>query len=595
MNEMISVSSVICNFLEKKGVKHVFLLSGGMMMNLLDALSKSEIIKYVCNHHEQASAIAAEAYSRITNNIGVCYATSGPGGTNTITGITGAWLDSIPVIFITGQSKLSLTIKGTGLNDIRALGNFDVNITEIVKPVTKYSVFIDKAEEILYQLEKAYFLATEGRPGPVLLDIPSDIQGMMVNEKDLAHFSIPPKIDFSIDKDFEKLFSLLKDSKKPLILGGHGIRVSGQVNRFRNLINKLNIPVVTTQLANDLMPYDADLYIGKVGLRGDRAGNFAVQSADLIITIGSSLNVPTTGYELEDFAPLAKKVVVDLDINVLKKNEKISNLQILSDTKTFLDYFEKIIPLYSCSEKHWIEQLQSWKEKFSVINEPHQRKDDEINTYHLVEVLSNILQEDEIIITDAGSLYYIIGQAFKPKQNQRVIVSGTLGAMGYALPAAVGACFAAPDKKVICLTGDGSMQLNVQELQTISTYQLNCKIIVINNGGYASIRNSQASFLNGHIAASSTDTGVEFPNWEKLADAYSILYMKENRYSNLPNFLKNLLAYKGPVFAEIIIPEQVNLLPAVASNRISDGSLKSNKLNEMSPPLSYDVLKNSNI
>ncbi|MDP3399238.1 MAG: thiamine pyrophosphate-binding protein [Bacteroidales bacterium] len=592
---MISVSTVISDFFESKGVKHVFLLSGGMMMHLIDSLSKSEKIKYVCNHHEQACAIASESYARIKTDIGVCYATSGPGATNTITGITGAWLDSVPVIFITGQSKVALTTKGTGMTDLRMLGNFEVNITEIVKPITKYTAFIGKAEEILYQLEKAYFKATNGRPGPVLLDIPLDIQGSMVNKNDLGHFTIPSEKTYSDSDKIEKLKQLFKESNNPVILGGHGIRVSGQVTRFRHLVHKLNIPVVTTQLANDLMPYNDDLYIGRVGLRGDRAGNFAIQSADLIITLGSSLHITTTGYELEHFAPHAKIVVVDIDLNTLKKNEQVSNLSINCDVKTFLDYFETLIPSKIHLKESWISKLQNWKNRFSVITEPHERNGDEINTYHMIDVLSYQMKDDDILITDAGSLYYIVGQAFRPKKNQRVIVSGALGAMGYALPAAVGACFAKPENNVICLTGDGSMQLNVQELQTISTYRLNCKIIVLNNNGYASIRNTQVSFLNGHIAASSEETGVKFPNWEKLADAYSIPYKKENRYSNLHVLFKDLLAYNGPIFCEIILPDKVNMLPAVTSERLLNGDFKSNKLHEMSPPLSIDVLESSGI
>ena len=592
MSEMISVSTVISNFFESKGVRHVFLLSGGMIMNLLDSLSRSKKIKYVCNQHEQACAIAAEAYSRIKNDIGVCYATSGPGATNTITGIAGAWLDSVPVIFLTGQSKVPLTIKGTGLSNLRMLGSFEVNTTEIVKPITKYTAFIDKPEEILFHLEKAYYIATEGRPGPVLLDIPIDIQGSMVNEENLSHFNLPTERLYNISSEMDKLATLLNKSKKPLILGGHGIRVSGQVNRFRDLIHKLNIPVVSTQLANDLIPYNDDLYIGKVGLRGDRAGNFAVQSADLLITLGTSLHITTTGYELDDFAPHAKKVVIDIDNNVLAKNKSISNLQIFCDIKLFLDYFESFKSANKSILEPWILQIQSWKNNFSVIKEPHKRNGDEINTYHLIDILSNSLKGDEILITDAGSLYYIVGQTFRSKENTRVIVSGALGAMGYALPATIGACFAEPDKSVICLTGDGSMQLNVQELQTISTYKLNCKIIVLNNKGYASIRNSQASFLDGHIAASSENTGVKFPDWKKLSDAYSIPYQKEDKFSNLPEFLKNLLALKGPVFAEIVIPEKVNMLPAVTSVRSSNGDFKSNRLHEMSPELPADLLNN---
>jgi acetolactate synthase-1/2/3 large subunit len=589
MSKLIKVSDLIKFFLEKKEIDTIFLLSGGMMMHLLDSVSKSECIKYVCNHHEQASAIAAEAYSRIKYDIGVCYATSGPGATNTITGIAGAWLDSVPVIYVTGQSRTSLTVRGAKIKNLRMIGNFEVDITEIVKPITKYSVLIDKAEDILYHLEKAYYIAKNGRPGPVLLDIPLDIQGSLVEIAKLNHFTPDTIHKENFEDVFEILHSHLKRAKKPLIIGGHGIRVSNLVNEFRKLIHQLNIPVVTTQLANDLLPYKDELYVGKVGLRGDRAGNFAIQSADLIISIGSSLHVTTTGYELEDFANQAFKVVIDIDKAVLEKNKTISQLQINTDIKSCIEYFEKFTRKDNIGR--WIEQLTKWKNVFKIINEPHQKLGDSINTYFLIDLLSEILLGDEIIISDSGSLYYIMGQAFKTKENQRVIISGALGAMGYALPASIGACFAAPCKNVICITGDGSMQINVQELQTISTNNLNCKIIVLNNKGYASIRNTQESFLDGHIAASSIETGVSFPDWEKLASAYSIPYKKEDKFSNLPFLLKNILENRGPFFLEIIIPEKVTMIPAVISERLKNGSFKSNKLHEMSPPLSKNIFK----
>ncbi|MBK6983946.1 MAG: thiamine pyrophosphate-binding protein [Bacteroidetes bacterium] len=564
-----------------------------MMMHLLDAVSKSKSTKYICNHHEQASAIAAEAYARVKNDIGVCFATSGPGATNTITGIAGAWLDSSPVIYITGQSRTVLTVRGSKIDDLRMIGNFEVDITEIVKPITKYNAFVDKAEDILFHLEKAYYIAKTGRPGPVLLDIPLDIQGAMVNPDNLTHFTPEELVNPDFSEEFEQLKKIISKSKKILIIGGHGIRVSNLVNEFRALIHKINVPVVTTQLANDLLSYEDELYIGKVGLRGDRAGNFAVQSADLIISIGSSLHITTTGYDLEDFAPQAYKVVIDIDKAVLEKNKSISQLQINTDISTCFKYLNSIdnVP----TNNSWTEKLTSWKNMFKIINEPHQKEGDSINTYHLINLLSETLKGDEIVISDAGSLYYIIGQAFKTKINQRVIISGALGAMGYALPASIGACFAEPNKNVICITGDGSMQLNVQELQTISTYNLNCKIIVINNKGYASIRNSQASFLDGHIAASSESTGVTFPKWETLASAYSIPFIKTDKYSSLEILLNKQLAIKGPVFIEIEIPETVIMIPAVTSERLPNGSFKSNKLHQMSPALDSAIMDKINL
>ncbi len=587
MSRLIKVSDLIVRFFEEKRVEHIFLLSGGMMMHLLDSVSKSKKIKYVCNHHEQACSIAAESYARVKNSVGVCYATSGPGATNLVTGIAGAWLDSSPVIFLTGQSRTTLTSRGSGIENLRMYGNFEVDIVEITKSITKYSYFLDNPKDVLYHLEKAFYLATSGRPGPVLLDVPLDIQGALVDEDELINFITPEKLEFRFDIGILKID--LKKFKRPLIIAGHGIRVANQVVNFRNLIHQLKIPVVTTQLANDLLPYDDYLNIGKVGLRGNRAGNFAVQSADLIISIGSSLHVTTTGYELKAFAPQARKIVVDIDEAILKKNKNISQLQIKCDINTLINELQNNIePL---KVNNWIVKLNKWKAHFSVINEPHVCLNDEINTYHLINILSESLKGKEILITDSGSLYYIIGQAFLSKRDQRVIVSGALGAMGYALPASIGAAFAEPEKDIICITGDGSMQLNVQELQTLAHYNLNCKIIIINNNGYASIRNSQSSFLGGHIAGSSQETGVSFPNWEKIADAFSLPYVREEKYSGLLKLFNLTLVRKGPMIIEIIVPENVVMIPVVTSVRLEDGTFKSNKLHEMIPELTEEELK----
>lgn len=590
MGRLVKVSDLIIEFFEEKNVEHIFLLSGGMMMHLLDSVSKSKQIKYICNHHEQACAMAAEGYARIKNEPAVCYATSGPGATNTITGIAGAWLDSTPVIFLTGQSRSTLTVMNAKIDNLRMLGNFEVNIAEIAKSITKYSVFIDNPNDVLFHLEKAYYLASTGRPGPVLLDLPLDIQGATVDVDTLNHFQLPDaeRVDF----DFSLLKEDLKNYKQPLIIAGHGIRVAGEVQMFRDLVQKLNVPVVTTQLANDLLPYNFPQYIGRVGLRGDRAGNFAVQSADLIITVGTSLHITTTGYEIEDFAPNAKKIVIDLDEAVLEKNKSISQMQIKSDVASLLTNLDSMQPL---KVESWLKKLTKWKESFPIINEPHIRMGEAINTYHLMNMLSDVLSDDDIVVTDAGSLYYITGQAFLCKANQRVIISGALGAMGYALPASIGAALASPEKNVICITGDGSMQLNIQELQTISHYHLNCKIIIINNGGYASIRNSQASFLDGHLAGSSRDTGVSFPNWEKISEAYSIPHIREAKYSKIKETLTNALNRKGPQIIEIVVPENVVMIPAVTSIRLPNGSFKSNRLHEMTPYLSEEQLKEADI
>lgn len=580
------VSDILIKFLEDKAIEKVFLLSGGMMMHLLDSVSKSNKINYYCFHHEQAAAMAAESYSRVSNKTGVCFATSGPGSTNTITGIVGAWLDSVPLIVITGQSRNSLTVKESKIKNLRMLGNFEVDIENISKPITKYSAVVDKAEDILFHLEKAFFIANDGRPGPVLLDIPLDIQGAQVDIVKLHHYLPNKKIDHIDIEAFSKLIDKISISNRILIIGGHGIRVANQVQNFREMISEFCIPIVTTQLANDLIQYDNQYYIGKVGLRGDRAGNFAIQTADLIITIGTSLHVTTTGYELDAFAPNAYKVVIDLDESILEKNKLISDIQIKCDVEQTINFLRCKV---SCDnlklDENWVKHISEIKKTFTVINENHNFSKDFINTYSIVNTLSNLFSGDEVIITDAGSLYYIVGQTFRVKGNQRVIISGALGAMGYALPASIGACIASPSKSIICLTGDGSMQTNVQELQTVSQYNLNCKIIVINNKGYASIRNTQASFLDGHIAASSEDTGVTFPNWEQIASAYSLKYYKIVTEDLMAKTLSNILSEVGPSFCEIVISENVVMMPAVTSIKLPDGSFRSNTLNEMSPIL----------
>jgi acetolactate synthase I/II/III large subunit len=581
MSNTIQVSDLITKFFEDKKVEHVFLLSGGMMMNLLDSVSKSKQIKYICNHHEQACSIAAESYSKIKNSIGVCYATSGPGATNIVTGVAGSWLDSTPVFFITGQSRTALTTRGRGIENLRTYGNFEVDIVEIIKPITKYSHFVDDPNTILFHLEKAYHIALSGRPGPVLLDIPLDIQGATVNIEELQKFDDFENGNAGID--LSEIICQLNSSKKPLFLAGHGIRVANQVEQFRLLMRNLQIPVVTTQLANDVIEYNNDLYIGKVGLRGDRPGNFAIQNADLIIVLGSSLHVTTTGYELNHFAPNAMKIIIDIDSAILEKNKSITNLQFQCDVASFINNFSRIIEPLKVDD--WLEQTRSWKSLYKVSQEPHNFTQYSINTYQFIDTLSYVLKDDEIIITDAGSLYYIVGQAFKCKPKQRLIVSGALGAMGYALPASIGAAFANKEKNVICLTGDGSVHLNIQELQTIAHHKLNCKIVIINNNGYASIRNSQSAFLKGHTAGSSLETGVSLPPWKKIADAYSIPFFTEDKPDTLLSFLNSVLFIDGPVIIEIVVPDDVVMIPVVNSVRLLDGSFKSNQLHEMSPEL----------
>lgn len=584
----IKVSDLVTRFLEQQNVRHVFLLSGGMMMHLLDSVSRSSRIRYICNHHEQASAMAAEGNARWRSGIGVCFATSGPGATNTVTGIAGAWLDSSPVLFVTGQSRRTLTTRGLGLPEMRMVGTFEVDFVAIVQPITKYAVFVEDPRMVLYHLQKAVHLATTGRPGPVVIDMPLDVQGAMVEEDDLPQFAPEPNTP-CIVHDFAPLWEHLAVAQRPLLLGGHGIRVAGETGRFLRLVERMGIPLVTTQLAKDLVPFDHPLFIGHVGLRGERAANFAVQATDLLIIVGSSLHVTTTGYEVTAFAPSAKKIWIDLDAANLRRNAVCATLTYQSSVTDFLNSVANHVPSVSPTVTSWLSLALQWKDKLQVIAE-HPLKSEAIETYQLVATLSAVLAGGEVVVTDAGSLYYVVGQCFRPKEGQRVIVSGALGAMGYALPAALGVAVENTVSPTICLTGDGSMQTNVQELASVSRYSPNLKIIVINNDGYASIRNTQMTFCNGHIAGTNRATGVEMPVWEKLCEAYGLPYLRCDRQAEVKNVFDQMLKISGPVFVECCLPDNVEMSPAVTSHKLADGSFVSSHLHEMSPRLSADAL-----
>lgn len=580
----IRVADYIANFLESKSVTKVFLLSGGGMMHLLDAVSRTEKLGYVCNHHEQASAIAAEGYARQSNKLGVCYATSGPGATNVITGLVGAWQDSSPVLFITGQSKLEQTIKHSGLKDLRQFGTFEVNIVPIVQSITKYAVMLEDATMIRYHLEKAYATALQGRPGPVLIDIPIDLQGALINPDELqAYESEFPLASLPSDKVITDILQRLSAAKRPLILAGHGIRVAEQAAQFEQIIKLLNIPVVTTQLAKDLLAYDNPLFIGHPGMKGDRAGNFAVQNADVILSLGSSLHVLTTGYELDKFAPQAYKIQIDLDENVLQRQQVGVNQQVVCDIASFLQKLSRHCPTTLATDIRWITMCQRWKHDLAVQNEPHEQKANEINYYDFIDVISDICQGNETIVTDAGSAFYVVGQAFRTKKGQRVIISGALGAMGFALPAATGASFAAPLRTVICITGDGSLQTNLHELATIKHHQLNIKLFIINNNGYISIKNTQDNFFKGHCAGVNKNSGVSFPNLQKIAEAYDISYASITSRAELTQVCKEKLLQTGPMIIEVYANQQQVIIPTVSSEKLASGKMVSKPLDDMFP------------
>lgn len=587
------VSDWIAEYLQGIGVKKVFLVSGGGMMHLLDSISRTPGIDYVCNHHEQACAMAAQGYARETGTLGVCYATSGPGATNTLTGVAEAWMDSSPLLVVTGQSKVSQTIRGSGITGLRQFGTFEVDIVPILQPITKFAGFLDDPLRVRECFEEAVFHATTGRPGPVIVDVPLDVQGAPIDPEKLSAFVPRPDPNSAEihDTAARATVARLATAKRPLILAGHGVRTAGAADQFAGVIQKLNVPVVTTQLAKDLLPYDHPLFVGHPGVKGDRPGNLAIQNADVILSLGSSLHVTTTGYELDQFAVNAHKIQVDIDPAVLAREQIGVDEKILCGVSVFLAALDRAstrAPVIPSGE--WHRRCIEWKKRYAVMREARPVAADGIDYYEFIDTLNGVLQGDETVVTDAGSAYYVVGQAFRTQVGQRVIVSGGLGTMGYALPAAIGVAAGAPGRKVVCVTGDGSLQTNVQELGTLAHNGFDVTVIVVSNGGYASIRNTQTSFFEGHLAGSSEDSGVSFPPLSRIAEAFGIRYIQCARSESLRAVLASTMEIEGPVLCEIVGTRQQVILPTVTSVRLANGAMQSKPIHDMAPLLSAEEL-----
>lgn len=582
----IRTADYISQRLREWGIDTVFMLSGGGMMHLVDSVGRTQGLRAICNHHEQCSAIAADAQARFSGRIGVCYATSGPGATNILTGLVGAWQDSSPVLFITGQSKSTQTIQGSGIAGLRQFGTFEVDIVPIVKPVTKYAVMVTDPKTIRYHLEKAFHLATTGRPGPVLLDIPLDVQGALIEPEDMEGYIPEENVKHPDSSDLIEVADILRKAKRPLILSGVGIRAAGAVEVFRRLVNRMSIPVVTSQLGKDALFHDHPLFVGHSGPKGDRAGNFAVQTADVILSLGCSLHSQTTGWENSLFAPDALKIQVDIDEAVFAREQINVAIKVRSGVTEFLLGIEPLIEKGFANDA-WRANCLSWKERFAVNREPHDISGESVNYYDFAEELSCSLKDNECVVTDAGSAFYVMGQGFRVKQNQRFISSGSLGAMGFALPAANGVATAS-DSATICVTGDGSLMTNIHDLAVTSHYKLNVKIFVMNNDGYLSIRNTQRDFFNGMFVGTDQDSGVFIPEMESQAKTYHLPFLRCGRAADLRSVIDRALAIDGPVLVEVNALRDQRIIPSVMSERLPDGRMQSKPLHEMYPYLPQD-------
>ena len=579
----------VCDLIAKKiyeeGIKDVFMVSGGGLMYLTDGLACNTNLRKVCCHHEQAAAMAAVGYAKYSG-MGCAFVTTGCGGTNAMTGLLNAWQDNVPCIFVSGQCKKKETLGYIGL-PIRQVGVQEADIVTLVSSITKYSVMVERPEDVLYHLEKAFYLARSGRPGPVWIDVPMDVQSAEVEPDTLKHYSpleqTQAKTEPS-DWEIADLVGELTKAKRPVIVAGHGIRLAGAVKEFGKLTESLGIPVVCSRMGTDVLPTVHELNIGRIGNKGTRAGNFAVQNADLIIAIGSRLSVSSTGQQYEYFAREAKVIAVDIDRYEHMKNTVHVDQVIVADAKRVIERLSGEDALKACDYKHWAKRCLEWKNKYPVCLEEYYDDTNGINMYVFVEELSKAMKDDSVLVTDAGSAVYVPAQGIKTRsEGQRYITSGAQAEMGFTLPAAVGVCMARNVGQTLGITGDGSLQMNIQELQTLAHYRLPVKLFVWNNDGYLSIRATQRKFFDGRFIGTDSTSGVSFPDLKKIAAAYGIRYYRMDKIDRMQEQFKEIMADDEPVICEVMSVRDQAVMPSVSSKQLEDGRLVSAPIEDMFP------------
>jgi acetolactate synthase-1/2/3 large subunit len=592
----VKVSDYVVQKLVEHGIRHVFMVSGGGAMHLVDSVGRNTRIQYICNHHEQASAIAAEGYARAIGKMAAVIVISGPGSTNTLTGVIGQWLDSIPCLYISGQVKRETTIKACPNLKLRQLGDQEINIIDIVRPVTKYSVMVLEARRIGYYLDKAIYLANDCRPGPVWLDIPLDIQAATIDTAKLIKYNPQEKRQrFNktlIRQQVKQLLERIDGCKRPVLLAGHGIRLAGAVKQFEQLIRILNIPVLTTICGNDLIYSSHPLFFGRPGICGDRLGNIVLQNSDLLICIGARLGIRQIGYNYEAFARGAYRVMIDVDKSELEKPTLHMHMKIHADALLFIEEMIRQIGSREVRiKRNWINWAKERRQKLPPILQDNFRNPKYVNSYIFADALFKRLSPGDLIVTGNGSAYTSTLQIMKVKKGVRVIANQGCASMGYDLPAAIGACFARKKRQVVLITGDGSIQMNIQELQTIVTHKLPIKIFVLNNKGYLSIRATQDTYFKGRHYASSRRGGILCPDISRISKAYGINAIKLHSEKNLDKIISKVLKAKSPMICEIFMDPLQTLFPKAASEIRPDGKLVSRPLEDMYPFLKREELK----
>lgn len=612
----IKVSNYISQKLADFGITHVFSVVGGGAMHLNDALGHQEGLKVTYNHHEQASAIAAECYARIAGRVAALCVTTGPGGTNAITGVVGGWLDSIPMFVLSGQVRYDWTARSSGVG-IRAMGDQEFDICKAISCMTKYSEMVIDPEKIRYCMEKAFYLANNGRPGPVWLDIPLDVQGAFVDTDELIGFD-PVKEGYQnaaamvSEGTVERIINRIRASKRPVLNAGNGIRIGHAHEVFMQVAEKLGIPVVVGWNSQDCMPSTNPLYAGRPGNMGDRPGNFAVQNADLVFSVGSRLGIRQVGFNCKGWAREAYTIVNDIDAEELRKPTVHISMPVWGDCYQLLTAMNEALddlgvtkedPLWKDGEglpgKTWRQTCDYWLEKYPVIQPKHLKIDDTraANMYAFFKEIGDQAKEGQIIVVGNGSPCVAGGHGLTIKDGQRYVSNSAIASMGYGLPASIGAFRANQDikkydKDIICLTGDGSIQMNLQELETVIFHKMNIKIFVINNGGYHSIRQTQKKFFGDRppvgIGEDSKDLG--FPDMEKLAWAYGFPYVKITTNSQLKEKVAETLAAEGPVICEIYVTHDQNFEPKSSGKKMPDGTITSPPLEDLEPFLSEEEM-----
>jgi acetolactate synthase I/II/III large subunit len=589
----MKLSTFIFQSLKEAGYDTVFLVTGGGAMHLNDSIGRVEGLKIICNHHEQASAMAAEGYSRVTNKPAVVNVTTGPGAINAINGVFGAWTDSIPMIIISGQVKRETLMSSYNIPGLRQLGDQEVDIVRMVSGITKYAHCVTDPNSIKFHLEKAMYLAVNGRPGPVWLDIPVDVQGSQIDENNLKSY-IPSKEEVkdntNLSNDVKLVIEKLKTAERPIMIGGMGIRLANAMDAWDKAARKGGIPV-TTAWTQDTIENDHPYYVGQQGTIGDRAGNFAVQNSDLVIIIGSRMCIRQVSYNWENFARHAYKIQVDIDPAEMKKPTMKSDLQLCYDAKDFLEELARQLESENMNAdkfKSWVEWCMIRKAKYPVLLPHHQDPTKPINPYFFLHTLHTYLTGNDIIACADGSAIVMTFQVAKIKKGQLMFHNSGSASMGFDLPAAIGAATAAPERRIICIAGDGSIQMNIQELQTIAHHRMNIKIFVLDNGGYLSIKQTQKNFF-GLAIGSDAESGVSFPDLKKVAESYKIPAFELVDF-DFQDKLQEILKMDGPVLCNVKLDVIQSFEPKLSSKQMPDGKLVTAPLEDMFPFLSEEEL-----